>query len=98
MRRSKAILWTCGNSRKWRELVNCNSSVFDRNQTLSYSLPRVGAKSTSLGMALKLKACHLWHSDDRLNQTADAALFDIGCWATKDKRRSEEHTSELQSR
>jgi hypothetical protein len=33
------------------EFVKSNSSVFDRNQTLFYSLYRVGAKSTSLGMA-----------------------------------------------
>src|SRR5688500_2968907 len=72
------------------EIVNSSSSVFDRNQTLFYSLYRVGAKSTSLGMAseqhqLSSFGIPLIVSTRRPRRVPRQSL------------RSEEHTSELQS-
>jgi hypothetical protein len=66
------------------ELINWSSSVFDRNQTLFYSLSGVGAKSTSLGMAPEQH--HLSSFGIPLIVTPDdLGGFSVSRWATRDK-------------
>jgi hypothetical protein len=67
------------------EFAKPNSSVFDRNQTLFYSLYRVGAKSTSLGMASEQ---HLHLSSfgiPLIVKPDDPGGFSVSRWATRDK-------------
>jgi hypothetical protein len=66
------------------EFVKSNSSVFDRNQTLFYSLHRVGAKPASLGMASEQH--HLSSFGIPLIVTPDGlGGFSVSRWATRDK-------------